>query len=188
MAGLVDEKLGAGAIGADIKTKHNSLITALLTAFDIVAGVLTFGVFPVTPSSAPTTDYQVANKKYHDDDISAKFNISTGHDHDGSDSKILGYGGMSAIFYGWSSSKTINTTYTAATDIIVTGWIASANSDGYYEITSSSAPILIGHFHDGLGGLSKGATFCFPVKKGATWKLAATGYTHYSVMEMRIGS
>lgn len=32
-----------------------------------VTGVKTFSSFPVTPSSAPTTDYQVANKKYVDD-------------------------------------------------------------------------------------------------------------------------
>jgi len=32
-----------------------------------VAGVFTFTSFPVTPSSAPTTDFQVANKKYVDD-------------------------------------------------------------------------------------------------------------------------
>jgi len=31
--------------------------------------VKTFSSFPVTPSSAPTTDYQVANKKYVDDNI-----------------------------------------------------------------------------------------------------------------------
>ena len=30
-------------------------------------GILTFLDFPITPSSAPTTDYQVANKKYVDD-------------------------------------------------------------------------------------------------------------------------
>lgn len=29
-----------------------------------IAGVKTFSSFPVTPSSAPTTDYQVANKKF----------------------------------------------------------------------------------------------------------------------------
>jgi len=34
---------------------------------ETVAGVKTFSSFPVTPSSAPTTDYQVANKKYVDD-------------------------------------------------------------------------------------------------------------------------
>lgn len=32
-----------------------------------VNGIKTFGSFPITPSSAPTTDYQVANKKYVDD-------------------------------------------------------------------------------------------------------------------------
>lgn len=32
-----------------------------------IAGIKTFGSFPVTPSSAPTTDYQTANKKYVDD-------------------------------------------------------------------------------------------------------------------------
>ena len=32
----------------------------------------TFGSFPITPSSAPTADYQVANKKYVDDNISSR--------------------------------------------------------------------------------------------------------------------
>lgn len=36
-----------------------------------VAGVKTFGSFPITPSSAPTTDYQVSNKKYVDDTVGA---------------------------------------------------------------------------------------------------------------------
>ena len=34
---------------------------------ETIAGVKTFSSFPVTPSSAPTADYQVANKKYVDD-------------------------------------------------------------------------------------------------------------------------
>lgn len=38
-----------------------------LTGNQTIAGVKTFSSFPVTPSSAPTTDYQVANKKYVDD-------------------------------------------------------------------------------------------------------------------------
>ena len=36
-----------------------------------VAGTKTFSSFPVTPSSAPTTNYQVSNKKYVDDLIGA---------------------------------------------------------------------------------------------------------------------
>jgi hypothetical protein len=37
------------------------------TGNETVAGVKTFSSFPVTPSSAPTADYEVANKKYVDD-------------------------------------------------------------------------------------------------------------------------
>jgi hypothetical protein len=40
-----------------------------LSSTETVAGVKTFSSFPVTPSSAPTTDYQVPNKKYVDDQI-----------------------------------------------------------------------------------------------------------------------
>lgn len=49
-----------------IKTYADSLYVAL-TGNQTVAGIKTFSSFPVTPSSAPTTDYQVANKKYVDD-------------------------------------------------------------------------------------------------------------------------
>jgi hypothetical protein len=44
-----------------------------LTGAQTVAGVKTFSSFPVTPSSAPTTDYQAANKKYVDDSISVAY-------------------------------------------------------------------------------------------------------------------
>jgi len=47
-----------------------------------IAGVKTFSSFPVTPSAAPTTDYQAANKKYVDDNIGVggvtSFNTRTG--------------------------------------------------------------------------------------------------------------
>lgn len=39
----------------------------LTTGTQNIQGVKTFVSFPVTPSSSPTTDYQVANKKYVDD-------------------------------------------------------------------------------------------------------------------------
>jgi len=38
-----------------------------------INGVKTFGSFPVTPSSAPTTNYQTANKKYVDDNVTEFF-------------------------------------------------------------------------------------------------------------------
>ena len=49
-----------------LKTYFDTLYVAL-TGDQTVAGVKTFSSFLVTPSEAPTTDYQVANKKYVDD-------------------------------------------------------------------------------------------------------------------------
>jgi len=40
-----------------------------LTGNQTIAGVKTFSSFPITPSAAPTTDYQMSNKKYVDDNI-----------------------------------------------------------------------------------------------------------------------
>lgn len=63
---------------ATIATNINSAINAQvsagfvsLTASQSLGGVKTFTSFPVTPSSAPTTDYQAANKKYVDDSANA---------------------------------------------------------------------------------------------------------------------
>lgn len=50
---------------ANISAALNSLYVAL-TGDQTVAGVKTFSSFPVTPSSDPTSDYQVANKQYVD--------------------------------------------------------------------------------------------------------------------------
>lgn len=43
-----------------------------LTGNQSIDGVKTFTSFPVTPSSAPTTNYQTANKKYVDDSVTAE--------------------------------------------------------------------------------------------------------------------
>jgi len=51
-----------------VSTNHNWFNNVVRTEdAQTVAGVKTFSSFPVTPNSAPTTDYQVANKKYADD-------------------------------------------------------------------------------------------------------------------------
>ena len=52
---------------AEIDTKADDSEVVKLTGDQTVAGIKTHSSFPVTPSSAPTTDYQVANKKYVDD-------------------------------------------------------------------------------------------------------------------------
>lgn len=42
-----------------------------LTGNQTVAGIKAFTSFPTTPAAAPTTDYQVANKKYVDDHVAS---------------------------------------------------------------------------------------------------------------------
>jgi hypothetical protein len=49
------------------KIKSRQILNAEGT--QTITGVKTFSSFPVTPSSAPTTDYQVSNKKYVTDTI-----------------------------------------------------------------------------------------------------------------------
>jgi hypothetical protein len=48
-----------------------------------IAGVKTFTSIPVLPASDPATDNQVSRKAF----VDGKFNISTGHTHDGTNSK-----------------------------------------------------------------------------------------------------
>ena len=66
---------------ASIKTWADTIYVAL-TGNQTIAGIKTFSSFPVTPSSAPTSDYHVANKKYVDD------NVGGGGTPGGSDTEI----------------------------------------------------------------------------------------------------
>jgi len=55
-------------------TKWNEMVTILYSKItntwnETVWGIKTFSSFPVTPSSNPSTDYQVSNKKYVDDTV-----------------------------------------------------------------------------------------------------------------------
>ena len=75
----------------DIGTGDGDKVVQVTTAEDgydyshTVRGTKTFASIPTLPASDPTTDNQAARKAY----VDGKFNTTTGHDHDGSDSKSI---------------------------------------------------------------------------------------------------
>lgn len=60
-------RVSAWIMAIEWKTVATTDWTVNLTWTQTIAWVKTFSSFPITPSSAPTTDYQVASKKYVDD-------------------------------------------------------------------------------------------------------------------------
>jgi hypothetical protein len=90
-----------------------------LTGNQTIAGVKTFSSFPVTPSSAPTTNYQVANKKYVDDKA---------------DSSGLGVG---QTWQGVKASRVSGTTYTNTTGKPIQVAISSFQGVAGYPVSAS---------------------------------------------------
>jgi hypothetical protein len=76
---ITDENLKTSLTGVSnflneliLKGKKSELVNA--DGAQTINGVKTFTTFPVTPSGAPTTDYQASNKKYVDDSITTLSN------------------------------------------------------------------------------------------------------------------
>lgn len=68
-------------MGASVKLSANATVTWLAEACvsifgnQTISGEKTFSSFPVTPSSAPSSNYQAANKKYVDDKAASTENV-----------------------------------------------------------------------------------------------------------------
>jgi len=94
------------------------------TGAETVNGVKTFGDFPITPSSAPTTDYQIANKKYVDDQMANAGNVSAIDDlsdvdtstNAPTDNQILKWDNTNSLWIPDDAANTTNITSTEATD------------------------------------------------------------------------
>ena len=84
----------------------------LLTGDQSIAGIKTFTSIPVLPASDPTTDHQAARKLY----VDGKFNTTTGHDHDGANSKQIDFSDILNTKYG-CEIFTADGTFTAPTGI-----------------------------------------------------------------------
>lgn len=61
---ITNSEVAAGAAISLDKTADSASRIALTNGAQTVAGAKTFSSFPITPSSAPTADYEVANKKF----------------------------------------------------------------------------------------------------------------------------
>lgn len=119
-----------------------------------ISGTKTFSSFPVTPSSAPTSDYEVANKKYVDDEITA-----------------------SAVtlpkFGSWSAASS-GTVYQASTDGFAIAWCYFAGAGTISIFTDGSSPPTTERARTGNDSNFGGFVFT-PVKKSDYWKVTVNG-------------
>ena len=136
-----------------------------LTTNQTVAGIKTFSSFPETPSSAPTTDYQVANKKYVDDHTTPAY-AGLGSWID----KSASYGAQQALTDGFVVASHNQTTTEYA---------------GY---TDGAANPTTRRGGAGTGSNGTSGSFCMPVKKGDYWKVVVFLGSVPSVHWIPIGS
>jgi len=121
-----------------------------------IAGLITFSQFPVTPSAAPTADYQVANKKYVDDQISAL---------------SIAYG----VGFGSWLARAAATVYQAATDGFVVAYAQNVGAGSYVTILSDGAnPPTTIRVNAAGGGAVNSSAMC-PVRKDDYWRANLTG-------------
>ena len=106
-----------------------------------VNGIKTFGSFPVTPSAAPTADYEVANKKYVDDNSASVFVDGPGEATVVKEYWIFGIPFIAEL---WSKATCTIGSGTGSTQI-------SPNSDSHNRILAAvfSVPGLLLGFGDG---------------------------------------
>jgi len=108
-------------IRADIRNDSENYVS--LTGAETVAGVKTFSSFPITPSSAPTTDYQVANVKFVNDTVGGVSTVPT-----------FAAGSVVFAFSDTETSATA-TAYTKAKEILVG---TSGTITVYFELKNST--------------------------------------------------
>lgn len=139
-----DIQTNATAIASLSSTKADDSSVVHDTGDETVAGVKTFSSFPVTPSSAPTTDYQTANKKYVDDNITTKFGGT------GADGALTITSGTTTIDLAGARSviknyTTISITGTGALAFInphANGTFITLKATGNVTLTSSATPMI----------------------------------------------
>lgn len=95
---------------------HSGTYVGLL-GNETVAGIKTFSSFSVTPSSAPTSDYNVANKKYVDDAIVAAGGYTNEQAQDAVGGIMSGSGATSVVYDDVANTIVISSTNTTYTNV-----------------------------------------------------------------------
>lgn len=134
-----------------------------LTDDQTVAGTKTFTSFSVTPSSAPTNNYHVSNKKYVDD----KFPTS-------SVSGIIGSRSDKSSSYGAQQATTDGFVEVVASwgDGGVCDYMVEGFTDSATNPTIRKGLVHIPVIPD--NGAVRGGSFCMFVKKNEHWKVVRT--------------
>jgi len=114
---------------SDVKTAIETLKTLAEgavqnTGAETVAGVKEFSSFPVTPESAPTTDYQVSNKKYVDDLVNTGTQVTP-----------------AALDIDWSLGRHFYKTRSTATTFTFSNLVDCKEIKLEYHATGFGAPI-----------------------------------------------
>jgi len=163
--GNIKQLTSAGKLNVEVA--DISALACLLTTNQTVAGVKTFSSIPLIPTTAPTTNAQVAGKKYVDDQIAA---IPGGVDSEFADIKDYGTSesagtskannqmfivfGQAVNVPGSSSTTITGLPFTSATSYKIVAGKTNASAavpPAAVTISGSSASIINNH-GDAIGG------------------------------------
>ena len=143
-----------------------------------VSGIATFGSIPVLPASDPTADNEATRRKF----VTDKFNTSTGHDHDGTNSKQLSASGMSAVLGAWVNKSSNYGAQQATTDGFVLLEAEATNPNyvyikyvGYSDNNANPSTVRARTQLRGVPSMNvESCSFMFPVRKNDYWKIVRT--------------
>jgi hypothetical protein len=127
---------GVGSLGTGIAVPNLFDLyttTVKLSGNQAIAGIKTFSSFPLTPSSAPTTNYQTSNKKYVDDSVSGAISTASSDatsKANAAQSNAESFVGMQIV---WSATVTCNNdnTFSASIHKEITGYTGATISNSW---------------------------------------------------------
>ena len=141
-------------------TEYSGLV--FVTGDQVISGTKTFTSFPVTPSGVPSTDFQVANKRYVDDAVEAeKFWDKTGttvYPHTPGDS-VRGTVMKSNSFIRYDGTSTYGLDLTSEMNVIgLQNIVMKTAFDGTVQLqpktnATRTADILTGQTYNGVANL-----------------------------------